>query len=1002
MSFAYEDPAKLWLLLLLIPLVISARVLLNSFTPLKRRVSVVVRCALVTLIVLSLAQLAMKVQSRKVAVIAVTDSSSSVNVLAGDQSVGLTPDRTRRLPASQAAAEFVREATQGAGPEDLVGLVEFDRRARVIRMPAPGPLPEAISIEGEDDGSAIADALKLAAAIVPPDATGRIVLISDGNETSGDARAIAKELILDGRSIPVDVVPIRYEIDREIIVTSLDAPSTAPEAGAIPLRVVIESTGIARGVLRVTDEGTPLVIDTRGSTAMRVELIPGENVIRLEARVREGRIHRFEAIFEPEVGADGRMIADTRPENNKAQAFTLTPGAGAVLIVRSIDAPLSGTPLEGVFAEARIGFRVIPSGELPRDPLEYRNYDIVLFDGVPAHEVDESAQRLLVSFVKDMGGGFVMIGGRGSFAAGGWRGSLLEELLPVDLEIPDRIVTPETATVFVLDNSGSMNHPVAGSRYTQQQIANEAVALAIKSLSPKDKIGVVVFNSNASELVALQPNGDGSAHARVVRGITSDGGTNMGAGLEVARRMLEDSQSAVRHIVVMTDGQSMNPEALPSLAKAIADRGAKITTIGVGDAADARGLDQVAKAGGGTYYQVRDPRVLPRIFLKAVNIERQPLVREGDFTPTIASAGSPLILGVPVPERLGGISLTRARAESGVVNAWVTPEGDPVLSHWSVGLGQVAAFTSDADRWAEAWKSSESYAGFWTRIVRATARSESDSGLEARTVYRDGRIDVVVNAVDSAGEARDGLGLKAAVVGADGARREVAFSQTAPGRYEAKIYGPSPGANVILVGSDQGGAVVTGATVTQNEEFRALRDRASVLRDIADATGGRVLDFSSIAAARLFDRTNITPRESTSPVGHSLTLWIVVLVLLDLAVRRVAWDRWIGVRREIEVVQSSGSMSTSGLRARLDQQQRMESEDSMVLGEKDAARLAEKARDERRARRLSQIASSGDARIASPEPSVKTEETTSESGLLAAKKRAKVRFEEGDDQISSP
>ena len=615
MSFAFEQPSYLWLLLLLIPLVISARMLLNSCTSLKRRVAIAVRCVLVTLIVLALAQLAMKVQSRKIAVIAVIDSSASVNILAGDQSVGFTPDRTRRIPASQAAAEFVRESVQGAGPEDLVGIVEFDRSARVIRMPAAGPIPESVPIPGDGDGTAIAQALKLAAAIIPLDATGRIVLISDGNETVGDAREIAKELIVDGRSVPVDVVPVRYEINREIVVTSLDSPSSAPEGGAIPLRVVIESTESARGVLRVTDEGSPLAIDSNGSTSMRVELNPGANVIRLEAQVEPGRIHRFEAIFEPEIGADGRMVADTRPENNKAQAFTLTPGAGSVLIVRSIDAPLSGTPIEGVLADARIGFRVIPASELPRDPLEYRNYDVVMFDGVPAHEVDESAQRLLATFVRDMGGGFVMIGGRGSFAAGGWRGSLLEEILPVELEIPDRIVTPETATVFVLDNSGSMNHPVAGSRYTQQQIANEAVALAIKSLSPKDRVGVVVFNSNASELVALQPNGDGSANAQAVRGITSDGGTNMGAGLEVARRMLEDSQAAVRHIVVMTDGQSMNPEALPSLATAIADRGIKITTIGVGDGADARGLNQVATAGGGTYYQVRDPRVLPRIFL---------------------------------------------------------------------------------------------------------------------------------------------------------------------------------------------------------------------------------------------------------------------------------------------------------------------------------------------------------------------------------------------------
>lgn len=1000
MNFVFEDPSNLAWIALVILFAVTAKSLFNSFTPIKRRVALVTRGILVALIVLALARLSILSESRKVALVALIDTSSSIGVLASQQAVGMTPDRTRRVPANTAAYEFLHDALQTTGPEDLLGVVTFDSQARVARMPMPGPLAEQLDSIQNQSGTDIASGLKLAAAIVPQDATGRIVLFTDGNETIGDALRVSKELFLDGRPVPVDVVPLRYALPREIVVTALDVPSSAPEGGTIPLRVVIQSAVPARGVLRVTDEGNPLSIDLAGRKAKLIELAVGENVIRLEAKVAPGRIHRFEAIFEPEVDASGVMIADMRTENNRAQGFTLTPGAGATLIVRSIDAPAGTTPLERVLTEAKIGVRSITASEMPRNALEYRNYDVVIFDGVPAHEVDEDTQQLVRTFVRDMGGGFVMIGGRGSFAAGGWRGSVLQDILPVELEVPDRIVTPETATVFVLDNSGSMNHPVAGTRLTQQQVANEAVALAIRSLSPKDRIGVVVFNSDASELIELQANGDGASHAQVVRGITSDGGTNLGAGLEVARRMLESSKSQVRHIVVMTDGQSMNPESLPPLAKAIADRGVKITTIGVGDGADARGLDQIAKSGGGTYYQVRDPRVLPRIFLKAVSIERQPLVREGDFTPKVISSGSPLLLGVSPPDSLAGISLAQSRKTPNVINAMVTPEGDPLLAHWNAGLGQAVAFTSDADRWAERWKASDSYASFWTRVVRTISRSESDGKMEASAVMKNGTMEIVVDASDSDGGTKDGLEVIAAVVGADGSRREVRFSQTGPGRYEATLRNPPPGANVAMIRSNEGGAAVTGATAPSGLEFRDVTDRIDLLESIAAATGGRVLDPANAVAARFFDRSEVNVRKSSNPITSTLLIWIVAFTMLDLAVRRVAWDRWLGERRESSTPVNSEGVTT-GLRAKLEPAQR-EDDRSITLGEEDAARLAAKARDERRARRLGQQSSPAPEAGNHSGSSPSGEADEGQSGLLAAKRRARERFEEGDDQISSP
>ncbi len=55
---------------------------------------------------------------------------------------------------------------------------------------------------------------------------------------------------------------------------------------------------------------------------------------------------------------------------------------------------------------------------------------------VPHNAMTEEQDKMFQSYVHDMGGGLVMIGGDQAFGAGGWQGSAVEKILPVDMDIP--------------------------------------------------------------------------------------------------------------------------------------------------------------------------------------------------------------------------------------------------------------------------------------------------------------------------------------------------------------------------------------------------------------------------------------------------------------------------------------------------------------------------------------------------------------------------------------
>jgi len=935
------------------------------------------RLLLLLAIALALAGAAAVRDTDRMAVVVVVDNSVSVQQLAarfaefdaaagdgssGSGAGGLSEGETTSLQGRVAA--FLSALADAREPDDLLGVVLFDDQPTAAIAPTARPGLDVNVFAPPGDATNIAEALRFADSITPAGVRRRIVLISDGAQTKGDALDAARALGASAdRPTPVDIVPIGYRVRGEVLVETIDLPPQTTRGATVAARVVLRATEPAEGEIELLYNGE--ILDLNGDApglGRAVSLQPGRNVVTLEVPLAERLVsHRLEAVYRPFVPARGAVgeadaagtavdaeggVSEARAEsgapagasraaartdtittNNRAEALTVTRGAGVVLLLDgrfdSLEAP---NALQAVLEAANMTVeRRLPS-DAPTDLLELQGYDLVVMQDVGSWEISQAARDRLVDHVSLMGGGLVMVGGEDSFGAGGWLDSEIADVLPVRLDLPDEVLISQAAVAIVLDSSGSMNRPVMGGQTRQQDVANAGAAEAIRSLDENDMLMVVSFASSPRVVVPMGANVNKEANAAEVEGILSGGGTRILPAVRLAGGELMGVEANVKHMILLTDGRAEgeDPSELIAYAERLADAGVSLTTIAVGGDVDAETLRRAAVAGDGVFYRVSDPRTLPAIFLKEVNVVRRPLIREEPFNVAVTGPGSPTVLGVEgfragdVAPPLRGLVLTRQRDEPTITYALASEDGYPLLAHWFVGRGQVAAFTSDASAagWAEPWVDAAGgawpgYTTLWPQIVRVIARPPVETGAELSTDIVDDELRIRYDALTDEGEPIDRLTVDGTVTGPDGETRRVTLVQTGPGRYEAALPADERGNYVVALsrragtgsvsggggggageaGARREGVVIGSATKAVGPEQRQLSSNLSLLDAIREATGGRVLDLSSASATAAFDRAGVQPARTATPLWPVLVAVALVLLVADVGTRRVAWDR---------------------------------------------------------------------------------------------------------------
>ena len=725
----------------------------------------------------------------------------------------------------------------------------------------------------------IGAALRLATALFPDDAQKRIVLLSDGNDTTGAGQTEAA--LAAARGVQVETRVVGLEGRDEVLVERLQAPSTARLGEEIELTAEIRSTVAQPATVRLFADGTQVAVQ-------RLDLQVGITRVTFGVEPTEPSFHTFRVVVE--------TAQDTFSQNNRADANTVVKGEPKILVLRG-DEVVAAELIEALEAERQEVDSIVPEA-LPSDIFGLAEYDSIVMVDVPRVRLSDRQMALLQSYVRDVGRGLVMVGGSKSYGAGGYQRTPVEESLPVDMGVRDREKQPDVALVVVIDKSGSMdachcntfnggNGGGSGMGGTRKvDIGKEAILRAAAAMNAQDELGVVAFDETAHWVVRTQELGGISNLQGQIAGINPLGQTNIFAGLEQAVGSLEEAKATRRHIILLTDGWSSSGQY-----DAIIDRmkaaGITLSTVGAGGGSNPF-LEGLARQGGGRFYNAANPSSIPDIFLKETQqVAGQQIVEEAFFP--IRTSESPILRGIDeVPQLLGYNGTTAKPAANTVL---VSSRDDPVLAQWQYGLGRSVAWTSDATgKWARNWLGWPGFNRFFSQLVAWTFPGEESDGIEASFVTDGSQTKLRIESVGADGSPRDFYSTSAVVVGPDVEPVNVDLVQVAPGIYEKELGEVDPGAYALRITQTRPGDPALGRTlglvVPTAAEYRLLGTNQPFLATLRAATGGRAIELPEEPWVH-----DLATTSSYTQLWPPLLILALILWPLDIALRRVSLGR---------------------------------------------------------------------------------------------------------------
>ena len=900
MGISFDAPLALLLLIPLlgitIALYLTARRRVGAG---RRRVALVLRTVLLTALVFALAGFRIVLPVDRLATVFVVDMSDSVGTAGRED-----------------ALAFLRETLAERPDGDVAGVVAFGKQALVERLPSEIAEISRLASTPVTTATDIGGALRLATALFPDDTQKRIVLLSDGNDTTGGGQAEAA--LVASRDIEIETKTIGLGPGDEVLVERVVTPSTANLGESIEVAADIRSSVAQPATVRLFASGENVATE-------RVQLDQGVTRITFDVKPEEARLHTFRVVVE--------AAQDTFSQNDRADSVTIVKGEPRTLVLAG-DEIVADELVQALTTQRQRVDTMVPEA-LPTDFAELATYDSIVLVDVPRTRLSDRQLGALQVYVRDIGRGLVMIGGPDSYGAGGYQKTPLEEALPVDMGVRNRQKQPDVALVVVIDQSGSMDAchcnsfnggqgggtGIAGVR--KVDIGKEAILRAAAALTERDELGVVSFNEQAHWVVRTQPLGGVDDLQDQIAGIQPLGQTNIFAGLEQAVESLEDATATRRHIILLTDGWSSSGQ-YDEILKRMKAAGITLSTVGAGGGSNPF-LQGLATQGGGRFYDAANPGSIPDIFLKETQQVSGQQIIEEPFFPILTST-SPILRGLDqgLP-RLRGYNGTTAKAAAQTV--LVTARDDPLLAQWQYGLGRSVAWTSDSTgRWARDWLGWTGFSRFFSQLVSWTFPGEETGGIEAAFDTKGGQTTLHVESVEPDGSPRDFYSTRAVVVGPDLTPAEVNLVQIAPGVYEVPLGEIASGAYGVRITQTRPGSTPLGRTVglvaPTAAEYRLLGSNEPLLGAIRSATGGSEI------------QTPLDPWiHDLRTTASSTDLWPLLLVLalilwpLDIALRRVmigrrefaaagAWIRGLPRRRRATAARTATSESMLATRAR--------------------------------------------------------------------------------------
>jgi Mg-chelatase subunit ChlD len=625
--------------------------------------------------------------------------------------------------------------------------------------------------------------LELAAGLLGSD-PGEIILVSDGQVPYAlSLQASVAELKAQGHRL--SVIPLAgADSSGDLYVEPLLLPSALWENTAYSAVLPVQMPEAA-------DVHVLVLVNNQIEVDQSYELTAGPNFLAFNLRTFAEEIMTITAVVTAE--------NDPVPENNSAHAALRVFPAPNVLIV-SEDAGTSRS-FAAALEAAGLQTDTFAPGIIPTSVGDLERYQVIILHNFLAEAISDAQMATLERYVSELGRGLIFLGGRNAYTLGGYRNTLLEPMLPVQLRPPPRTQHAPVTFVLAFDRSASMsprNTPIKPI-----DLAREAAMRAVESLSSEDYLGVLTYNTSAVWTVPLASVGDGLRLREAqdaISQVQASGGTNIFEALETAVTGLTTTPtSETRHILLLSDGRSSDGslEDFELMAEFAQEQGITISTIALGVDADHELMSLIAAAGNGRFYPVQHAGDLPRILVAESQAARSENLHIGETQLAPGEPDHPILFGFSPAElpRVDGYNALESKADQGAEDVLVSGTfQDPMLSVWQYGLGRVAVWTSDiGEEWGRDWTDWDRVGQFWGQVVRYALPDPSAGPGQVQVNVGPTQVEILAQLGSAAGIPLNGLSVTYAYVDADGQVRSFSMPQRAPGQYALTLDRPPEG-----------------------------------------------------------------------------------------------------------------------------------------------------------------------------------------------------------------
>ena len=572
----------------------------------------------------------------------------------------------------------------------------------------------------------------------------RIVILSDGLETDGDALSTMKTLARNGAQIETSFYADSYPADSSIL--EINYPQrNIYKNDKFDINVEIKSAFNTSAIVSLIDK------DQEGKTretSFDITLQSGTHQVALPYSFESEEFHQltFQLV----------MKEDNEEKNNIFCSYFDVAKRNKILILEKYQDESS--ELNKLLADAtgksnlEIVIKEIADVQTYKAK-DFAKYSEVVLYNFAANDMEQEFQVELESYVNELGGGLFTIGGfekdgQGniqttpknsnpeeevpllhSYKESDLNGSVLSDMLPVKVEA----YKPAVAVVFVFDVSSSMAGRWEGDGI--HSATEDARYIIDNVLEPKDYLGIVTLQTSYSQTEPLSPL---TKKDELKASITEledfydfDACTQYAPALEHATQILSNVPSGVarKHVILFSDGSP--GDALDVYGKVVADAHASqnITFTIVTYYLSCRYIDgepyyfnhsydrpgyeikidrmqTLAGYGGGSFVLSSRDKTLHSVapyFKQDLKLDQLEDMCYEDFIPTKGTESDLLsdITRLQLQElTLNGYFASRAKLDSSI-SVPLLANGFPLYAEWPYGQGKVGSLLIDLEgKWS--------------------------------------------------------------------------------------------------------------------------------------------------------------------------------------------------------------------------------------------------------------------------------------------------------------